>query len=133
MLTPHHQKASILLAEYIKIYPRPITIIDHLTGGQLQIALQKPNNVQSVSFCQSPKNQSLIFKISGLEQYWQQQSGVREGHASIQCIQNDDIVYQQDAILPFHYRNHPLALLFAAEWCCAKILEILKLTETKKS
>lgn len=125
LLAHRHEKASVQLARFITLQKSCINIIDTLTGGQLQIAIQKPENHRWLTFNHWKNRKILNVEITGLTNYWQQNEEINKAHASITCMLEDNIMHQQEDLMPFRYRNHPLVLQYATEWVSAKILHIL--------
>lgn len=71
IISPVKQRASDCLRQKIDSLTQPITIVDDVTGGLLQTLLQQPTNHSQLSF-DSTKNNPVMFRLSGLDDYWSQ-------------------------------------------------------------
>jgi nicotinamide-nucleotide amidase len=100
---------------------QPIVIIDDATGGMLQTLLQRPSTHRWINFHGSHSNNSkLNFHLSGLKEYWEQQTGAVTG---ITIKYHNDIEHGSETH-QIPYRS-PLVVYYAAEWLSYRILHLI--------
>lgn len=125
LILPHiiaspEQKASECLRQRIEQMQRPIVIIDDATGGLLQTLLQRPNTHLWLSFHDTGNSNTLYFHLSGLKEYWAQQSGAV---TDITIKYHNDIEHGSETH-QIPYRS-PLVVDYAAEWLSFRLLHLI--------
>jgi nicotinamide-nucleotide amidase len=116
IISPIDKKASDVLRELIIQLDKPITIIDAATGGLLQSLLTTPQSYHLLDFSGLQKNH-FYFRISGLEEYWQQKP--RNGSTQLQ------ISYQNQSetqVIPYRTAS---VVEHAAEWLSFRLVQLI--------
>ncbi|WP_133131032.1 competence/damage-inducible protein A [Legionella yabuuchiae] len=118
IIAPPEYRASELLRQRIVELGDTIEILDDATGGSLQIALQRPDNYQTLTFHE--RASKLHFYITGLQEYWE---GVSTPITQVTIkYQNDGQQGSETHEIP--YRS-PLVLEYATEWLCFRLLHLI--------
>lgn len=120
IISPVDKTASTQLREFILSMNEPISLIDEATGGLLQTLLTKPGT-QNLFNCNELKKSRLSFHLSGLQEYWAQESNKTMTQITIRYskgTQEGSETHQ----LP--YRS-PLVVYYAAEWLSFRILQLI--------
>lgn len=141
LVAPHiiastEKKASEALYDRIVQGKKTVRIIDEVTGGILESILLKPEIWSKLAFTQrrdsnensnENKEMDLVFKLTGLKEYWLQETGTStsiridykeaKNHSRSQGIE----AYESHQ-LPF---RSALVVHYAAEWICFRMLEII--------
>lgn len=125
ILAPHiisspDKKASDKLRELILSINEPITIIDEATGGLLQSLLVKPGTRHLLNF-NSIKRTKLYFHLSGLDEYWSQQTANGTTQLIIHYSNNNQEGGETHQI---PYRS-PSVLYYAAEWLSFRLFHLI--------
>lgn len=125
ILKPHiiattEKKASEALADLILKLDQPISIIDDVTGGLLQTLLVKPG-LQNLVYFHNSKPTTLNFHLSGLDEYWSQQTTKGTSHLVIQYSNQNQEGGEKHEI---PYRS-PLVIHYAAEWLSFRLFHLI--------
>lgn len=113
-------KASDTLRELILCLNQPITIIDDATGGVLQTLLMKPG-MQDLLHCNGLGKTTLKFHISGLKEYWAQETPQGQTQLTIH-YSNQNQEGGETHQIP--YRS-PYVVHHAAEWLCFRLFHLI--------
>lgn len=125
LIRPHviaspEQKASEGLRLLIEQLKRPIVILDDVSGGLLQTLIQRPSNVQFLSFHDHGAGE-LHFHVSGLHEFWTQKKGAAKTTITIKY--HNDIEHGSEThAIP--YRS-PLVVDYASEWLSFRLLHLI--------
>jgi nicotinamide-nucleotide amidase len=114
------QKASERLREKIEQMQRPVVVIDDATGGVLQTLLQRPSTHPWLNFHDIGDSNTLFFHVSGLKEYWEQQSG---SITDITIKYHNDIEHGSETH-QMPYRS-PLVIEYAAEWLSFRLFHLI--------
>lgn len=114
------QKASEKLSALIQHLRISIVVIDDVTGGVLQRLIQKPANYAWLKFHETT-SAKLYFHLSGLQEYWLEESGVTSTLLTIK-YQNETEHGIESHQIP--YRSS-LVIEYAAEWLCFRLLHLI--------
>lgn len=114
------QKASERLRQTIEHMQKPIVIIDEATGGLLQTLLQCPSTHRWLTFHDTDNKHNLYFHITGLKEYWTQQSG---STTDVIIKYNNEIEHGSE-MHTIPYRS-PLVVDYAAEWLSFRLLHLI--------
>lgn len=125
IIAPHciagpNKKASTALLERIKTLNQAITIIDDVTGGVLELLLNKPDSHNLINFHTATKTK-LNFHLSGLEEYWNHQPA--NGSAQV-LINYSNQSQESKETHEIPYRS-PLVVYYAAEWLSFRLLHLI--------
>lgn len=114
------KKASEALRELIIARGVQLSIQDEATGGVLQHLLQQPENYHLLTF-NSQTPQPLHFRLTGLEEYWQQRNtgATTEVRITYTSVKKQGHEYRE---LP--YRS-PLVVHIAAEWLSFRLFHLI--------
>lgn len=125
IIKPHiiattHKKASEQLYEAILQHEKPIAILDEVTGGLLQLLIQRPGNYPLLTFYENQAAE-IHFHLLGLKEYWtgQQPGGTTTLSINYRFGPNDG---QETHVLP--YRS-PLVIHHAAEWLSFRLFHLI--------
>lgn len=113
-------KASAKLCELILSLNEPINIIDEATGGLLQFLLSKPETHHLLNFHTINKT-TLSFHLSGLGEYWSQQSAKGQTQLIIH-YSNENQEGGETHLIP--YRG-PMVQSYAAEWLSFRLFHLI--------
>ena len=125
ILAPHtitslEKKASDTLRDAVVLLNKPITIIDEVTGGLLELLLVKPETHHLIHFTNFKKT-SLLFHLRGLEEYWRQERPKGTSQVTIQ-YSNHQQEGGETHVVP--YRS-PLVVHHAAEWLSYRLFHLI--------
>lgn len=114
------QKASERLRQKIEQLQEPIVILDDVTGGILQTLIQRPSNYHCLMFHENG-NSKPHFHLSGLNEYWSQQSGAAITQVTITYHNRGE---QSSETHQMPYRS-PLVIEYAAEWLSFRLFHLI--------
>ena len=120
IITTSDKKASEQLRDLILSNNEPITLIDEATGGLLHTLLIKPGTHQLIH-CNQLNNTKLYFHISGLEEYWHQQTATGTTQLTINYSNQKN---EGSETHPIPYRS-PLVVHHAAEWLSFRLIQLI--------
>ena len=120
IIAPPEQKASERLREKIEQMQRSVVVIDDATGGLLQTLLQRPSTYSWLNFYETNTRDTLFFHVSGLKEYWAQQSGAT---TDITIKYHNDVEHGSETH-QMPYRS-PLVVEYAAEWLSFRLFHLI--------